>query len=150
MGSGNEGQAAPVANFDSVRIILEYARQQYERIDARHESLVQRSSAFLGLLVVVVGLVAAALLHGASWRVFSLAGLAIVFVGIILFVKLTRLKTYEWTPDAYATATWRIARDMKRQTDALIVGGREEETPPRQGSPQPRGRTTQPRLAGSE
>ena len=93
---------APVDEPDSVRLVLEFAREQYARIDTRHESLVSRSIAFLGVLAVLVGLAAAAPFQGAVWRACSVLGIVIFLVAIVLFITVTRLRTYTATPEVSA------------------------------------------------
>ncbi len=84
---------------ESLQVVLGYAREQFTRIDVRHESLVSRSTTFLGFLAVFIGLVAAAPFDGTGWRLLSTAGLVLVIVAVGLFVWVTRLKTYNFTPD---------------------------------------------------
>lgn len=84
---------------DSVALILEFAREQYAQTDKRHQSLVTRSATYLGFLAVLIGLVAAAPFRDTAWRVFSVFGLVVLVVAIVLFVRVTRLETYTATPD---------------------------------------------------
>ena len=101
MGS-DDGETMTPADAESVRLILDYAREQYDRIDSRHESAVGRSSTFLGLGAVVIGLVAAAPFHGLTWRIFSAVGLIVMLAALVLFVTVAMLKTYVSTPDVGA------------------------------------------------
>jgi hypothetical protein len=87
------------AAHPSLELIYELAREQYHRQKARRESLVSRSSAFLGLLAVFIGLVAAAPFEQLTWRVLSALGLAATLTSVLRFVSVARLRSFTETPD---------------------------------------------------
>lgn len=100
MTAGVDGRQEPQATTeDSLSVVLRYAREEYQRQDDLHDSLVRRSTTFLGFVAVFVGLVAAAPFGDMPWRAVAVVGLLVLLASVVLFVNVARLRSYHATPD---------------------------------------------------
>lgn len=82
----------------SLRLVLDYAREDYHRQIDRTDSLVGRAMTMLGLVAVFVGLVAASSFSGGAWRVSATIGMVLLLVAVVLFVDVVRLWNFSGTP----------------------------------------------------
>lgn len=124
-GTGKQARATREGDTPSLQLVYDLAREQYHRQKARRESLVGRSSTFLGLLAVFIGLVVAAPFHQTPWRAFAAIGLGAILLAMVLFVIVVRLADYKETPDVTSFADRYLQREEDETQLQVLANTRE-------------------------
>jgi hypothetical protein len=91
-------RAETAASLPSLRLVLDYAREDYHRQIARGESVVSRSLTLLGFVAVFIGLVAGASFTGTAWRVLAAIGLACLLFAVGLLINVVWMHWYTGAP----------------------------------------------------